>query len=465
MPLVSHENTPAASVLAQADQRFHLHSQTNLRRHQQQGPMVIERGDGIHVIDEHGHCYIEGMSGLWCASLGFSNHRLAEAAQRQFDVLPYYHTFNHRVPAVTVRLAERIAALAPLPDAKVFFACSGSEANDSMIKMSWAWHRARGNTHKRKIIAHQKGFHGSTVMGATLSGLPNMHAAFGLPLDQVIHLECPHYYRNGLPGETEAAFCERLVADLQQRIEAEGADTIAAFISEPIMGAGGVIVPPPGYFGAVQALLARHDILMLADEIICGFGRTGQWFGHQTMGFAPDMMACAKSLSAGYQPISCTVVSGPVYQVLEEQSQQLNGFGHGFTYSGHPVAAAVALETLSIYQELDIPARTRQLGEVLHSELASLLDHPLVGEIRGIGLVAGLELVADKASRRSFAAQVAIGAQVELAARKHGLIVRNMGDSIALAPPFIIEPEQIRELVGRLTDALNDVNLATGHCS
>ena len=167
------------------------------------------------------------MSGLWCASLGFSNRRLAEAAQRQFDVLPYYHTFNHRVPAVTVRLAERIAALAPLPDAKVFFACSGSEANDSMIKMSWAWHRARGNTHKRKIIAHQKGFHGSTVMGATLSGLPNMHAAFGLPLDQVIHVECPHYYRNGLPGETEAAFCERLVADLQQRIEAEGADTIA----------------------------------------------------------------------------------------------------------------------------------------------------------------------------------------------------------------------------------------------
>jgi 4-aminobutyrate--pyruvate transaminase len=465
MPLVPHENTPAASVLAQADQRFHLHSQTNLRRHQQQGPMVIERGDGIHVIDEHGQRYIEGMSGLWCASLGFSNRRLADAAQRQFDVLPYYHTFNHRVPAVTARLAERIATLAPLPDARVFFACSGSEANDSMIKMAWAWHRARGNTHKRKIIAHQKGFHGSTVMGATLSGLPNMHAAFGLPLDQVIHVECPHYYRNGLPGESEAAFCERLVADLQRRIEAEGADTIAAFISEPVMGAGGVIVPPSGYFSAVQALLARYDILMLADEIICGFGRTGQWFGHQTMGFAPDIMACAKSLSAGYQPISCTVVSGPVYRVLEEQSQQLNGFGHGFTYSGHPVAAAVALETLSIYQELDIPARTRQLGEVLHGELAPLFDHPLVGEIRGIGLVAGLELVADKSSRRSFSAQVAIGAQVELAARKHGLIVRNMGDSIALAPPFIIEPTQLRELVSRLTDALNDVNHATGHCS
>ncbi|MDH1145772.1 aminotransferase [Pseudomonas mosselii] len=455
-------DTNPKTTTAEADRRNHLHSQTNMRRHQQQGPLVIERGEGIHVIDEDGQSYMEGMSGLWCASLGFSNRRLASAAQRQLEVLPYYHTFNHRVPAVTARLAERISELTRMPGAKVFFACSGSEANDSMIKMAWAYHRAKGKPSKRKVIAHQKGFHGSTVMGASLSGLPNMHAAFGLPLDGIIHIECPHHYRNSHAGESETEFCARLVDALQQRIEAEGAHNIAAFISEPIMGAGGVIVPPAGYFAAVKELLARHDILMLADEIICGFGRTGQWFGHQTMGFTPDLMACAKSLSAGYQPISCVAVSGMVYAVLEKQSHELNGFGHGFTYSGHPVAAAVALEALDIYAEMNVPSHTQAMGHVLHQTLAPLLDHPLIGEIRGIGLVAGLELVEDKASRSSFPADLAIGGQVELAARRHGLIVRNMGDAIALAPPFIIESEQIKEMVARLRAALDDVYHAIG---
>lgn len=455
-------NTTSTSTNAQADRRFHLHSQTDMRRHQEQGPLVIERGDGVHVIDEHGQTYIEGMSGLWCASLGFSNRRLANAAQRQLEVLPYYHTFNHRVPAVTARLAERISELTRMPEAKVFFACSGSEANDSMIKMAWAYHRARGNPRKRKVIAHQRGFHGSTVMGASLSGLPNMHVAFGLPLDGVIHIECPHYYRNGQGGESEDEFCARLVDEMQQRIDAEGAENIAAFISEPIMGAGGVIVPPAGYFAAIKELLGRHDILMLADEIICGFGRTGQWFGHQTMGFTPDLMSCAKSLSAGYQPISCVVVSGAVYAELEGQSHELKGFGHGFTYSGHPVAAAVALEALDIYQELNVPLHTQAMGTLLHQALAPLLEHPLIGEIRGIGLVAGLELVQDKASRKPFTGSQAIGAKVELAARRHGLIVRNMGDAIALAPPFIIEPDQINEIVVRLRAALDDVYHAIG---
>ena len=448
--------------LAKADVRFHLHSQTNLRLHQHSGPLVIERGEGIWVFDEQGRGYLEGMSGLWCAGLGFSNARLVDAACRQMRQLPYYHTFNHRVPSVVARLAERIAELAPLPQAKVFFACSGSEANDSMIKLAWAYQRARGKPGKRVVLAHNKGFHGSTVMGASLSGLPNMHAAFGLPLAGVAQVECPHHYRFAEPGESEAAFRDRLLAQLEARILAIGADNIAAFISEPILGAGGVVVAPEGYFAGVQAILERHDILFLADEIICGFGRTGNWFGHQTMGFAPDMMACAKSLSSGYQPISCVVVRGELYQALEEQSQQLGGFGHGFTYSGHPVAAAVALETLAIYDEMQLPARTRQLGAYLHERLAPLREHPLVGEIRGIGLVAGIELVADKVRRAPFDSAVAIGAQVERAARERGLIVRNMGDAIALSPPFIIEPEQIDELVARLTQALDEVGHVNG---
>ncbi|MEF9672621.1 aminotransferase [Pseudomonas sp. PCH446] len=386
-----------------------------------------------------------------------------QAAQRQMAVLPYYHTFNHRVPNVVAQLAERIASLVPLEQPKIFFACSGSEANDSMIKLAWAYHRARGNNSKRKIIAQQKGFHGSTVMGASLSGLPNMHTAFGLPLENsVLHVQCPHFYRYGTEGESEMQFTQRLLLELEQRIEATGPENIAAFISEPVMGAGGVIVPPQGYFAGVQTLLKKHDILFLADEIICGFGRTGNWFGHQTLGFTPDMMACAKSLSSGYQPISCVVVAGHIYQPIEEQSQQLGGFGHGFTYSGHPVAAAVALETLTIYQEMNLPQRNRELGCFLHQQLEPLLQHPLIGEIRGIGLVAGLELVADKNTRTSFAAELAIGAQVERATREQGLIVRNMGDSIALSPPFIIEAEEIVELVARLTRALDAVAVANG---
>lgn len=457
------ETTLPLTATARTDVRFHLHSQTNLRAHQQQGPLVIERGSGIHVTDEQGREYIEGMSGLWCAGLGFSNARLVQAAHQQMQVLPYYHTFNHRVPNVVAQLAERIASLVPFEQPKIFFACSGSEANDSMIKLAWAYHRVRGNDSKRKIIAHQKGFHGSTVMGASLSGLPNMHAAFGLPLDNsVLHVKCPHFYRYGAEGESETQFSQRLLLELEQQINATGAENIAAFISEPVMGAGGVIVPPSGYFAGVQALLKKYDILFLADEIICGFGRTGSWFGHQTMGFTPDMMACAKSLSSGYQPISCVVVAGPVYQAIEEQSQELGGFGHGFTYSGHPVAAAVALETLTIYQEMNLPQRNQEMGRLLHQQLAPLLQHPLIGEIRGVGLVAGLELVADKASRASFPAALAIGAQVERATREQGLIVRNMGDSIALSPPFIIEAEEIVELVARLTRALDAVALANG---
>jgi 4-aminobutyrate--pyruvate transaminase len=457
------ETTLPLTATARTDVRFHLHSQTNLRAHQQQGPLVIERGSGIHVTDEQGREYIEGMSGLWCAGLGFSNARLVQAAHQQMQVLPYYHTFNHRVPNVVAQLAERIASLVPFEQPKIFFACSGSEANDSMIKLAWAYHRARGNDSKRKIIAHQKGFHGSTVMGASLSGLPNMHAAFGLPLENsVLHVQCPHFYRYGAKGESEAQFSQRLLLELERQINATGAENIAAFISEPVMGAGGVIVPPSGYFAGVQALLKKYDILFLADEIICGFGRTGSWFGHQTMGFVPGMMACAKSLSSGYQPISCVVVAGPVYQAIEEQSQELGGFGHGFTYSGHPVAAAVALETLTIYQEMNLPQRNQEMGRLLHQQLAPLLQHPLIGEIRGVGLVAGLELVADKASRASFPAALAIGAQVERATREQGLIVRNMGDSIALSPPFIIEAEEIVELVARLTRALDAVALANG---
>lgn len=452
--------TPRAqlSSFAQADIEYHLHSQTNLAQHRSRGPLVIVRGDGAYVVDEAGRRYLECMSGLWCASLGFSNERLAAAAKRQIDALPYYHTFNHRSNDVVSKLAEAIVRVVPLKSARVFFANSGSEAIDSMVKFAWYFHTASGNPRKRKVLSREKAFHGSTVMGASLAGLPAMHASFGLPIEGIVRIDCPHFYRYGAIGESEAEYTDRLIDNLQTVIDREGADTIAAFIAEPIMGAGGVIVPPVGYFERVQQVLRQHDILLLSDEIVCGFGRTGTWFGCQSFGFEPDMMACAKGLSSGYLPISCVVMSGDIASVVEVRSGLDRGFGHGFTYSGHPVAAAVALEALNIYQELELPAVARRLGARLHERLDGMRSHPMVGEIRGTGLIAGIELVADKAARRPFVSDEEVGAQVEQAMRARGLIVRNMGDVIALCPPYIISDAQIDEMVAGLETALDEVH-------
>jgi 4-aminobutyrate--pyruvate transaminase len=448
-----------ASKEAQLDVDYHLHSQTNLRKHSQNSPLVITRGEGAYVFDEDGKSYLESMSGLWCASLGFSDDRLVKAATEQLSRLPFYHTFNHRTNDVVAKLAAEVATLVPLKDAKIFFASSGSEANDSMVKMAWNYHIARNEPKRRTILGRQKGFHGSTVMGASLSGLPHMHSAFGLPFDWTVQVECPHYYRNAHEGETEEAYTQRLICDLEAVIEREGADTIAAFIAEPIMGAGGVLVPPIGYFESIQKVLKKHGILMLSDEIVCGFGRTGNWFGCETFNFTPDMMSCAKGLTSGYLPMSCVAVSGQVYEVLEEYGAKSGVFGHGFTYSGHPTPAAVALEAIRIYRDMDLPKTAKQLGRVLHAELARLEEHPLVGEIRGknVGLIAGLELVADKGKRTPFSIDEYVGAQVEAATRKRGLIVRNMGDVIALCPPFIVTDIEIKMIVSKLEAALDEV--------
>jgi 4-aminobutyrate--pyruvate transaminase len=452
-------NNLPMSKEAQLDVDYHFHSQTNLRKHSQSLPLVITRGEGAYVFDENGNNYLESMSGLWCASLGFSDERLVKAATEQLSRLPFYHTFNHRTNDVIAKLAAEISTLVPLENAKVFFASSGSEANDSMVKMAWNYHIARGEPKRRKIISRQKGFHGSTVMGASLSGLPHMHSAFGLPFDCTIHIDCPHYYRNANEGETEEAYTQRLVCGLEAVIEREGADTIAAFIAEPIMGAGGILVPPIGYFENVQKVLKKHGILMLSDEIVCGFGRTGNWFGCETFNFYPDMISCAKGLTAGYLPMSCVAVSGQVYAALEEFGARNGVFGHGFTYSGHPTPAAVALEAIRIYREINLPETAKKLGITLHTELESLERHPLVGEVRGknVGFIAGIELVADKANRTPFSVDENVGAQVEAATRKRGLIVRNMGDVIALCPPFIVTEEDIKTIVYKLGEALNEV--------
>ena len=440
------------------DAAVHLHSQTDPRLHEDRGPLVLVEGDGAWVVDDAGQRYVEGMAGLWCASLGFNDRRLADAAHRQLSRLSTYHTFNHRSNDACIGLVEAIAELSPIRNPHVFLANSGSEANDTMVKLAWYYNAARGRPGKRRIISRDGAFHGSTVMGAALSGLPHMHRSFNLPTSDVLYAAQPHYHRFADPGEEEDAYATRLAEDLEELILREGADTIAAMIAEPVMGAGGVVIPPAGYFPKIQAVLRRHDILLLSDEVICGFGRTGQWFGCETFGFEPDMIAVAKGLSSGAVPIAAVIVGPDVYAGIADEAHRIGTFGHGFTYSGHPVSAAVASEALRIYREMDVPAVASRLGAHLQGALAeALADHPLIGEIRGVGFLAGVAIVADPGSGKPFDPALRMGARVERRCLAHGAIVRNMGDQIALCPPYVISPADIDQLVARLRRALDDV--------
>jgi len=433
-----------------------LHPYTNSSVHEKIGPLVISHGEGIHVIDDSGNRYIEALSGLFCASLGFSEERLVEAATRQMRKLPFYHTFGHKTNEPSVELAERLIALAPVPMSKVFFANSGSEANDTAMKLVWYYHNAIGKPHKKKIISRIKAYHGVTIASASLTGLPNNHRDFDLPIDRVLHTDCPGFYRFGLPGESEEDFATRCARSLEDLIEREGAETIGAFFAEPILVSGGCIVPPPTYYEKIQAILEKHDILLIADEVICGFGRTGNMFGCETFGMKPDMITMAKQLSAAYQPISALMISERIYRALVSESEKIGTFAHGFTYGGHPVAAAVALETLKIYEERDILGHVRQIIPGFQRGLRELGEHKLVGEARGKGLVGTLELVEDKATRRNFDPALGVLAYAGERAQAHGVMTRCMGDNVNLCPPLIITEAEITDLMGRIKLALDD---------
>jgi 4-aminobutyrate---pyruvate transaminase len=451
---------PDRPPLATRDVASHLHPFTNLAEHRAHGGLVIERGEGVYVYDEAGRRYLEGMSGLWCATLGFSEPRLAEAAARQFARLPFDHAFRGRTHDVTVDLAERLLALAPVPMSKVFFANSGSEANETAVKLAWWFHHANGAPERRKVIGRRNGYHGSTVAASSLTGIADMHRDFNAPIAGIVHAECPHFWRDANPNETERAYSERLAANLERLIESEGARTIAAFIAEPIMGVGGVILPPAGYFDRVQAVLRRHGILFIADEVICGFGRTGNLFGSETFDLRPDMITLAKGLSSGYLPISALLVNDAIAESAVRESEKIGVFGHGFTTSGHPVCSAVAVETLKIYEERDIVGHVRRVAPRLQQGLRALASRPLVGDVRGIGLVAGVELVADKAARTPFPAAAKVGAQVAARTQAHGVLVRALGDTIAFAPPLIIAEHEIAELIGAFERALAETEAA-----
>ena len=438
-----------------------LHPYTDLVAHEEAGPLVISRGKGIRVWDEDGKEYIESVAGLWCASLGFDNERLAKAAYDQMRTLPFYHSFTAKSHGPLIELSEMLTARAPLENARVIFSNSGSEANDTAIKMVWYYNNALGRPAKKKIIGRLKGYHGITLAAASLTGLPNNHRSFDLPLPGFIHTMTPHFYHGGVEGETEEQFATRCADELEKLILAEGADTIAAMFAEPIMGAGGVILPPATYFDKIGAVLQKHDILLVADEVICGFGRTGNYWGTETVGMQPDIVTCAKALSASYLPISATIVSEKVFRPIAAESHRIGTFGHGYTYSGHPVPAAVAIEALKIYDEIDIVGHVREVGPFMQQELRRrFAGHELVGEVRGIGLIGAVELVADKDARQNFDPALKISGRFSKLGEAHGVICRGLpNDSIAFSPPLIITQAEISEMLDRIEAALNDLTV------
>jgi 4-aminobutyrate--pyruvate transaminase len=424
--------------------------------HRSAGPLVFERGDGIYLTDTTGKRYIEGLAGLWCTALGYGNAELIETAREQMAKLSFTHLFGGRSHEPAIALAEKIKEIAPCPTSKVFFTSSGSETNDSQVKLAWYYNNARGRPKKKKIIGRMRGYHGVTIASASLTGLPVFHADFDLPIAGVLHTDCPHHYRGAEPGESEQDYATRLAANLETLIAREGPDTIAAFIAEPVMGAGGVIVPPKTYFEKVSAVLERHDIAFIADEVICGFGRTGNWWGSQTFAARPTTVSMAKAITSAYFPLGALTVPEDVYQGLLEESQKQGVFAHGFTYSGHPVACAVALKTIEIYQRTDIVGHVRRVAPRFLARLNALADHPLVGEARGVGLIGGLELVKDKRSKQSFSTKTGVGPKVVALAQEEGLICRAVGgDTIGICPPLVITGDEIDMVFDSLTRALD----------
>lgn len=441
---------------AARDIAYQIHPQTNLRRHAAQGPMIIDRAEGCHVFDDAGNRYLDAMAGLWCVSLGYSDTALKDAAKAQIDALPYFQLFAHRSNNPSIDLAAMLVEKAPGPMSKVIFQCSGSEANDTAIKLVWYFWNAHGKPEKKKILSRSRAYHGTGISSGSLTGLPNIHREFNLPLDGFHHLRCPSYYREALEGESEADFVARLARELEEKILEEGPDTVGAFFAEPVMGTGGVIVAPNGYFAAIQPILRKYDILMISDEVICGFGRTGEFWGCQKVGFRPDIIVCAKSLSSAYLPISAVLLSQPIYEAMAEQSDKVGVFGHGYTYGGHPVCAAVAVAALKRYDELGTVENAREVGAYLQKRLREYADHPLVGEVRGVGLMAGIELVQDKTSKQTFDPALMVGGICAAAAQERRVISRNLGDTMAFSPPLVLTETEVDTIADAMGGALDE---------
>lgn len=431
-----------------------LYPTTNLRHTEE---LRIVRGEGVYVYDQEGKRYLEGLAGLWCAALGYGNAELIETINSQLKTLSYSHLFGGRTHPQAERLATKLASLSGIEGARVFFANSGSEANDTQIKLLRYYFNVTDRPKKKKIIAFDRSYHGVTLAASALTGLPAMHTHFDVPVDAlgILRAELPHYYHGQRDGESEEGFVDRLLGDVESLIEREGAETIAAFIAEPVGGAAGVVVAPGGYYPRLREILDRHDILFWSDEVICGFGRTGNLFGCETMGIRPDMMSLAKQLSSAYIPISAAIIPGDMYDAMVQPSAEVGIFGHGYTYTGHPVACAASLKAIEIYERDGLFEHAAAMGEILQRGLREFADHPLVGEVRGKGLIAAVELTADKEARKPFE-DGSVGAQLKQFCQTQGLLIRAVsGNCMAFCPPLIITEAQIEEMLEVFGRALN----------
>ena len=434
-----------------------VHGYGNLAALEETPPLVIASGKGVRVFDEDGKSYIEGIAGMWCASFGFSEEAIIEAAIGQLRRMPYYHTLFDKTTMQAGELAEKLKAIAPVPMSHVYFTNSGSEANDTIVKLVRYYNNAIGRPKKKKFIGRRFGFHGLTLASASLTGVPAMHTDFDLPLPGFLHTDFPHYWREGLPGESEEQFATRLSGNLDALIQQEGPETVAAFIAEPVMGAGGAVIPPRGYFDKVQAVLRKHDVLLVADEVICGFGRTGNMFGSNTYGLKPDLLSMAKGLASAYQPIAGVMISEQIYRVMVEQSRKIGMFAQAFTTSAHPVAVAVASKVVDLMAERDMLGHVRRVSQLFLARIHGFAGHPLVGTTRGVGLIGAVELAADKASKRRFPAIVKEA--VRLRCQERGLIIRATGatDALCFSPPLIINESEIDEMFDIFGAALDDI--------
>ena len=446
--------------LADIDRRYCFHPFTSLADHERQGPAVVMTGgEGVWLTDTEGHRYLDGMAGLWCVNVGYGRTEIADAMRDQALRLSYCHAFSSMACDLPALLAERLIKNAPVPMSKVFFGNSGSDANDTQVKLVWYYNNVRGKPAKKKIIALQRAYHGVTIMAGGMTGLPSVHAGFDLPLPFVRHAMPPHRLWNGF-GLSDAEFVAKLVDDLERLIDREGADTIGAMIAEPVMGAGGVIVPPAGYFEAISEVLHRHDILLIADEVICGFGRLGHPYGCNALNVQPDLITIAKGVTSAYFPLSGVLVSDAVWRTLVEGGSTYGAFGHGYTYSAHPTGAAAAIANLGIIDNENLIERAATRGKYLHERLQdAFAEHPLVGEIRGIGLIGAVELVARRDPPQAFDAKLTVAAQVAKIALAKGVITRALpnSDSLAFSPPFVIDESEIDTLVYTVRDAVDAV--------
>ena len=459
--MTSQETVPQTDLdLSEIDRCYNFHPFTALAEHEKHGPpVVMVGGDGVWLEDANGQRYIDGMAGLWCVNVGYGRKSIAEAMRQQAETLSYCHAFSSMSSDVPALLARRLIEMAPSPMSKIFFGNSGSDANDTQVKLVWYYNNARGKPQKKKIIARNRGYHGVTIVAGGMTGLPGLHAGFDLPLSFIKHTLAPHRLWEGY-GLSDAEFVSKLTDDLEALIEQEGADTIGAMILEPVMGAGGVIVPPDGYHEAIQAVLAKHDILLIADEVICGFGRLGYLFGCEPLNIKPDMITVAKGLTSAYFPLSGVLVSEKVWRTLVEGGERYGVFGHGYTYSSHPIGAAAAMANLDILQNEDLVAVAARSGSYLHARLQSAFaDHPRVGEIRGFGLIAAIELVARKNPPVAFDPQLGVAARVAKKAMAGGVLTRALpnADTLALSPPLIISETEMDTVVSVLRDAVDEI--------